>query len=1152
MSFCTKLLFMRVTTLALLMAVNGLLMASGTAGQDLSKIRIAIDVKNVSLKAALKEIERASDLSFSYRTSDINAYNGISYSNPDVRVDVLLNSLLDNTGLRYEVVNSNIIIKKARLQSLAAMADGGIRGRITDPAGEPVSGASVVLLEINAGTSADANGVFSFSNVKPGKYRLQISAVGFNTEVRNIIVGDNETLAVNLQLTAGNSDLTEVTVTALGIRREKRELGYSAQEVKGDALTASRQTNIVNALQGQAAGLQINSGGGAPGQGAKIILRGINSMDTRRQFQPLFVIDGIPIDNSTDVTDGSELYGISNRAADINPDDIESINILKGGAATALYGLRAATGAIIITTKSGKSGRLRGSFTTTGSIDEINKFPNTQRTYTQGFNGIYNPEAFFPALGPTVDEAKAIDSTHPDQLFNNYEHGYRTGKSIRNSLSISGGSEKAIFNGSFSQFNQDGIMPFTNYKNYSIKVGGEFRFSEKFRFNTSVNYIKSGGRRANADRYNENLTYFSPRWDIWDYKKPDGTQKTIVGSGNENPIFVLEQRNYKDDVDRVISNANFIYSPVNWLDISYRIGADIYNDGRRLTTPGPLGVPDELYPADDLGYGTVYEYRAKNTVINSTFILNFKNKIGNHLESSFKIGHDLFTTERSSVTTRGDTLVVPTFFALQNAKRVLAQNRMEQYRIVGVFGDWTLGWDNYLYLDITGRNDFTSTLSKDNRSFFYPSASLSWVFTENFTAPTWFSFGKLRFSAAKIGKDAFPYALATGYNIGTRGDNPSPLTNGESPFNLDDQTGTLNLKPEFTTSYEAGIEARFLNNRLGLDFTYYNNTSKDLIIGVKVPVSTGFDAVTLNAGSIRNAGVEVSLNASIIQTKNFSWDARLNYTRNRNEVLSIYPGLTEIFVGSQFGYLSSSVTQKYIPGYPVGALFGRTYARYYGDKVEDPAVLDKSLPLLIDTNGFPVLNPASKQQYIANSQPKWIGNLSTNFRYKNFNLYLLFDTQRGVYRYNQFANFLGAFALNKMSENRNDFKVFEGVLANGTPNRKPVWLGQQVGPDGVNYGNGYYRNYYRAASENFIEDASWFRLRTLSLAYSIPSTIVRKSGFLDGATLTFTGNNLWLDTKWSTFDPEASSTSAGSVSDGFSGFTYPSTRSYLVSLNLNF
>jgi outer membrane receptor protein involved in Fe transport len=663
-------------------------------------------------------------------------------------------------------------------------------------------------------------------------------------------------------------------------------------------------------------------------------------------------------------------------------------------------------------------------------------YPETQTRYTQGFLGVYDSSSFWPAFGPTIEAAKAIDPTHPDKLANNYERGYNQGNSFRNSLTLSGGTDKAIFSGAFSQFDQKGIMPFTDYSNYSVKVGGELRFSPKFRIGSSVNYIKSGGRRGNADRYNESLTYFSPRWDFRDYIKPDGSQKTIVGSTNENPLYGLYGRKYVDDVDRIITNSNFTYAPVKWLDISYRFGIDLYNDSRRLTTPGPLGVPNELYPAGDFGFGTVREYNIKNTVINSTLMLNFKNDIGKHLTSSFKIGHDLYSTNRKGVYTQGDTLVVPAYYNLSNAKKVIANNLVKDYRIIGLFADWTLGWDNFLFLTLTNRNDFTSTLSKENRSFSYPSASISYVFSETFTMPDWFSFGKLRFSAAKVGKDAVPYATSSGYQIAR------PLSNGVLPFNISNQTGDLNLRPEFITSYEGGVELRLLNNRVGLDFSYYNNTSKDLIIPVKVPVTSGYDQIYLNSGSIRNSGVEISLNATPVQTKDFSWDLRVNYTRNRNKVLSIYPGLTEITMGSQFGYLSSTVTQKYIPGYPVGALFGRTYQRYYGTKAENPAVLDKSLPIVIGANGFPVLNPGSKQQYIANSQPEWIGNLGSTVRYKAFQLSFLFDTQQGLYRYNQFANFLAAFGLQKSSENRNDMKVFEGVLANGTPNTKSVWLGQ--------------------------------------------------------------------------------------------------------------
>lgn len=1150
----TKVFSVSVCLMILMMTANGILIAGNTSTTDLSRIKISVNLKNVSLKTAIRKIEALSQLSFSYKTSDISRYNNISYTTSHTGLDSVLSDILENTDLRYEVVNSNIIIKKSRInvgysgtgELNSAQADGGIKGRVTTSSGDPIPNATVMLIGTAKITFANENGEFSITGVKAGVYKLQVSAVGFGITVQNVTITDNTNTIAEIVLKEGENNLEEVIVTALGIKKEKRSLGYAAQEVSSEALSASKQVNIVNALQGQAAGLQINSGGGAPGQGAKIILRGINSLDANREFQPLFVIDGVPIDNTTDVSDGSSLLGMGNRAADINPDDIESVNILKGGAATALYGLRASTGAIIITTKSGKAGRLKASYTTTYSVDEINKYPETQKKFTQGWFGVYDPNSFWSAYGPTVAEARTIDPTHPDKLFNNYKHGYITGNSFRNTLILSGGTDKAVLNGSISQFNQKGIMPFTNYKNYSAKVGGELTFSEKFRMGMSVNYIKSGGRHGNSDRYNEVLTYYSPRWDIWDYIKPDGTQKTIVGADIDNPIYLLYGNKYVDDVDRVISNAHFTYSPVKWLDINYRIGADIYNDNRRQTTPGPLGVPDEIYPVGDFEDGSIMIYDINNRIINSTLMLNVHNNIGPHLQSSFKVGHDLYDTRRSSTYIKGKSFAVPTFYNLSNASSVEKNSYEKDYRIIGLFGDWTLGWDNFLYFTVTGRNDWTSTLSKANRSFFYPSASLSWVFSENLHLPEWWSYGKVRFSLAKIGKDAPAYATSTGYDIGTA------LTTGALPFTLSTQNGDLNLRPEFTTSYEGGVELKFLQNRLGLDFTYYNNTSKDLIIPVSVPVTSGYSSIYLNSGSIRNKGVEISLSGTPIQTNNFSWEVKVNYTANRNKVLSIYPDLTEMIMASHYGYLSATVTQKNIPGHPVGDLYGRTYMRYFGSDVENPAVLDKSRPIVIGANGFPTLNPSSKQQYIANTQPKWIGNLSSTLRYSALSLYFLFDAQQGVYRYNQFANFLASFALQKGAENRNDVIVFDGVLADGSKNTKAVWLGQGVGPDGVNYGNGYYRNVYRGASETFIEDASWIRLRTLSLGYTLPEGVIKRSRFIQSATFSVTGTNLWIDTQYSTFDPESSSFSSGSVVDGFSGFTYPATRSIIISLNLNF
>ena len=1018
-----------------------------------------------------------------------------------------------------------------------------ISGRITDPRGEAVPLASVILKGTSNGTAADDNGRFSI--IIPGSNAvLVISSVDFQTQ--EIKVGNRND--INIVLKAIN-DLSEIVVTALGIKRQRKELGYSTEEVKTTEIIQSHQTNIVNALQGRTTGLQINSTGGAPGQGARIVMRGITSLDPSRPFQPLFIVDGLPIDNNTDANTG-EIRGMTNRAADINPDDIESITILKGGAATALYGSRASTGAVIITTKSGRAGRFRINVTSTYGTEKVNKFPEVQKTYTQGFGNVYDKTSFWPSWGPTVAEAIALDPSHPAELFNNYERGYSNkGNFFRNTLNLSGGTEKATFGASVSQNKHEGVLPFSDYKSYSVKVNGDVKLSEKFHMGASVNYINSGGNRKNADRYSEQLSYWAPRWDVRDYKKPDGTMN-VYGIDNDNPVFVAEGRNFIDDVNRVIGNMNFSYSPFKWLTFTYRVGADVISDARSETAPGPTGKTGELYPSSDfLNYdksrglgGFIQEYRNNRRILNSTAILNIKKNISKNLTSSFRLGHDVYDTKERYVFVSGDTLSDPTFFNLNNARKVTGSNRKNVYRIIGAFGDLTLGWKEYLFLNLAGRNDWTSTLPENNRTYFYPSASISYILSQQFKLPGWMSYTKLRASVAKIGKDAPPYAFSAGFIP------LSPQFLGG--LTLSNRSGDPNLRPEFTTSIEGGGEFRFLNNRLGLDFTYYNNTSKDLIIPVSVTTSSGLSDVYLNAGSIRNKGIELSLTGIPVQTKDFSWNTRINFTSNHNKVLSIYPGLTEVPILTQFGYLSSAVTQKFIPGMPAGALFGRSFARYYGTATEDATFIDHSRPLLIGANGFPIIN--TKQMYLGSSDPDWLGSFFNELHYKQFGLSFLFDTQQGIDKYNQLSNFMAAFGIATYTTNRRDIKTFDGVLANGQPNTKAVYLGQGVGPDLVNYGNGYYRNIYRGISENFIEDASFIKLRNVSLSYNLPSGMLAKTKVITAASVSITGNNLWLHTKYTGYDPESSSFSSGSIADGFAGFTYPSTRSYMVSLNLSF
>ncbi|MFD2513584.1 SusC/RagA family TonB-linked outer membrane protein [Pontibacter locisalis] len=1023
--------------------------------------------------------------------------------------------------------------------SLYAQDTNVVTGKVTGAEeGMPLPGVSVLVKGTTTGTTTDTNGEFRIQ-VPGNNAVLVFRYLGYET--KEVTVGNQS--VINVALGTDTRQLSEVVVTAMGITREKKALGYATSTVDTEELVQNRQPNVLNALQGKVAGATISSTGGAPGQGANILIRGINSIDPSQSNDPLYVIDGILVDNSTSTFgEGAELRGMSNRLADINPDNIESINILKGGAATALYGLRGANGVVVITTKRGQTGALRVNFTSTAGIEEVNKFPETQDMFTQGYIGDYEADSFWPSWGPTVEEARRIDPTHPAELFNHFRDAYETGHQYRNSLSFSGGTEKINFFSSISHQRHEGVLPFTDYENIQARLNTDVKISEKFSTGANFTFINSGGNRYNADRFNESLSYWSPRWDVTDFLEPDGTMKTYR---NNNPIYGAYTNLLEDDVNRFIGGLNFGYEPKEWLNFNYRIGLDTYNDDRTRTAPGPRGFANERVYEDN-GLGFVNEYTTKFRAINSTFIATLQSSFGENFNGTLRLGHELYDRKIESFGAEGSELAVFDYFNLTNARFLSSEQNKSEYRLMGFFGEASFDYKDFLFLTVTGRNDITSTLNENNRSFFYPSVSLSYLFSEQFDLPTFISQGKLRLSYAKIGKDAPPYSTSSGF--APYGGFPT----GYTGFTRSALLGNRDLRPEFTNTYEAGLEMSFLDNRFGFDFTYYYSLSEDQILTIPIATSTGFVNAAVNAGEMRNKGVEIALNAVPVQTNNFSWDTKLVFSANRNKILSLPEGLDQITYASQFGYVGASVTMRLIAGQPYGNIYGSYYQRYYGPgEEEDPLFIDESRPIVIGADGFPVRAPLSNPKILGNSQPDWVAGLTNTFRYKNLSLTALIDTRQGLEKYNQMGNFFAAFGIAEYTENRNQTIVFDGVLQDGTPNTKPVFLGQGTGPDGVKYGAGYYRNVYRGVSENFVEDASWTRLRSLTLSYVLPDKWF-ESIFVKNASVALTGNNLWLSTDYSGFDPENSSTPSGSNVDGFAGFTYPAVRSYLFTLNVGF
>ncbi|SHN20108.1 TonB-linked outer membrane protein, SusC/RagA family [Cyclobacterium lianum] len=1020
-----------------------------------------------------------------------------------------------------------VLISLLLLQLPLMAQQRSVSGKVTSTEdGEILPGVSIVIEGTSTGTVSDIDGNYSIDVPGPDAV-LVYSFIGFASQSRQ--VGNNQTLNVALSPEAG--DLDEFIVTAFGISQEKKSLGYAAQSIDSEAITKMKQPNLVNALQGQVAGVQVTNSGGAPGQSARIIIRGINSLDPGADNQPLFVVDGVPVDNSTIESSGTP-RGLSNRMADVNPNDIESMSVLKGAAATALYGVRAANGAVIITTKKGKEGQIRVNYNGSVGFEALNRLPKLQDEYGQGFSGEYDPSSFWPSWGAPIAE---VQQTVPDHRYqDNWNRAFNTGVQIDNSVSISGGNEKATFYGSIGSLTQEGIIPFSTWDRTTAKLSGSVKANEKFDFSGSINFSNTGGNRVPHDRFMERMMYWSETTDVRDYINEDGTMRTY---SNTNPIYDARFATYEDDVNRIIGNINLNYNPTDWLSFSYRLGNDFYSDTRTEITPGPKGIDGEVALSST---GLLEETRINSRDLTSNFFITLKKQFNSDWNTSLRLGNDIFERRFDEVTARGENFVIPEFYNLNNTTQIFASQRKRLRRLVGFYGDLMVDYKNYLFLNITGRNDISSTLPKDNNSFFYPSVNLGYVFSENLTLPSWVTFGKLRASWAQVGKDTDPHILGATY----ASPDIFPL-NGQVGFTRNSVFGDPNLRPEQTTSLEFGLQTAFLDNRANFDVTYYKSNARDQIIPVPISDATGYSSYITNAGEIENSGFEFILGGTPVQTGDFSWNISANLSINNNEIKSIREGIDEIVVGSQFGYVGSTVTMKLIEGEAYGNIFGSSYQRFGSDP--DNLFLDRSLPVIIGANGFPVRT--GTQLVLGNAVPKWIGGIRNDFTYKGFELSFLVDFRTGVEQYNQFNNFLSAFGKNEFTEAREDFRVFEGVLADGSPNTQEVWLGQGVGPDGVDYGAGYWRNHYRTTSENFVSDASFIKLRNLTLAYNLNPAILGSTPFRS-ARVSVAANNIILYTPWDGFDPESFSAGAGGNAIGFTGLGFPGVQSVFFNLNL--
>ena len=1008
----------------------------------------------------------------------------------------------------------------------------------------PLPGVTVLVKGTTTGSTTGPDGRYAVP-AAPGA-TLVFSFIGYAPQERS--VGADGTVDVGLK--ESTTGLEEVVVTGYGIAQAKRELVTSVQEVKSKDIIDSRQTNVVNALQGKVAGVNITSSGGSPGEGASIIIRGGTSLDGDNQ--PLFVIDGMIMDNgsfqeSTAPGGGSAFNGLlgrsvgsANRAGDLNPEDIESITVLKGPAAAALYGLRAAGGAVVITTKKGKAGTTTLSYRTQYSVDEVSRLPRLQDQYKRGSAGLADPStrvSFGPRFAPG------------ETVYDNVGTFFQKGNALQNFLNLSGGSEKASFFVSASNLQQQGVTPGSKYDKSTVRLSGTAEISSRLKVSGSAQYLTSGGLRpiqgpglfGSSGGFLLSLLNWPRDDDARNFLNPDGSRRRLLAPGNgtdgdaDNPYWTVNNNPQTDRTNRFIGNVQVSFKAADWLTLSHNIGTDLYTS--RTTSVRAVGTSQVGNQNGGIAE-TVDQFR----LLTATSLARFSHDFGNKIGGSLVLGNTIEENMDQAVDYIGLIFQNPTFVGLNNTVNRNALQRDSKRHLIGNFARLNLTLFDQLFLEVQGRYDQSSTLPRPDenkifgKGFLYGSAGLGYEFTKalRLEQNSVLNYGKVRASVAGVGKDAPPYRVL------------APLTQNTyigGGFRNDFFGSNPNLRPENTRTYEAGINLQFLKNRLGLDFNYYYSRTKDQIIAPRVSQAAGFILQYINGGIVTNEGQEIALTGTPIKSKDFSWDIIANFYHNTNRVEELPSPLTVVFQSDAF--ITDVHEGGAFPGRPISGVGATDYNR-----VTDPNS-EFYGQMVISAAGYPSVNPAFI--YAGNRAPRFTTQLTNTFTYKGLSLTSLLDFRVGGVVINGNDWYQTGVGTSQRTADRYKQVVFDGVVASKdavtgattyTKNTRPAELTQA-----------YYSSILGRAGTAFIEDGSWARLRYVALSYALPKSLLSRTGFIKGAEVSVTGRNLVLLTKYRGADPETSSAGSGVRGGGSNGFDYgnvPGTRGVDMALRVNF
>jgi len=1025
-----------------------------------------------------------------------------------------------------------------------------ITGTVVSQDETPIIGASVIIKGKTTGTQTDPNGKFTITAVP--RDILEISAVGFTTMQTK--VGNSSTISITLQ--KGEGQLQEVVVTALGIKKERKALGYSVTELDSKELMKNKNTNVINSLAGKVPGVNITQFSGSAGAGASITLRGGTSTSEGRQNQPLFVVDGIIYDNSTTVTGNTGTDGLSrsnttysDRIMDINPEDIESLSVLKGAAAAALYGSRAADGVVLITTKKGAEGRVMVDFNSKISTSWANKLPEVQTEFGPGSyssNGVLNTTNLYSSWGAKIP----ADSTIYDNIGNFFRHGVI----YDNNVNVSGGSKNGSFYLSGSNFKQTGIVPGTGYDKTTFRFNGEQKYGG-LTLNANVAYsvantdrtLTTAGLWASGVGSMQALYGWPTTYNIKNYLNPDGTQHRIyegtlaLEDDIDNPYWIVNQDNLTSKTNRFTGGINGDYKIASWWDITGRVGYDQYStNDYTFIAPGSALAP--LYQNGRLSKDLV-DY----TYITTTVMSNFHKKFGD-FDTHLMLGttsEDFNTKTQNHWGYAFNTPGTISFNNIENSNKFFTDATTRR-RLVGAYGEVGVSYKDIVYLTGTGRNDWSSTLiPAPSNSYFYPSISGSFIFSQLLHPNNILSFGKLRASIAGVGKDANPYSTATYEN--------PPISIG-SFIGVGNQyySGNSKLIPEIQRAWEVGGEFRFLNDRIGLDYTYYHSETRNQIAQPRLAQSGGFIFSSLNSGSVINKGMEIALTGKVISQRNFSWNSTLNFSYNRGRLGAFIPGVAYFYpTDAQFGTIKAA-------SIPNGGYFlGMTGQDYYRATDANGKEISNGAYQIDPTTGLYKVNTTNP--VVGNREPDYIGGFQNTFRYKALTLSFLLDIRIGgdVFNGTEYAMVVNGLSKQTLLNDRQSVTLTGVNSKTGTDTTITYNANESYPIGNTTYsGNNMIQRYwsnYAANSYNFITSVNWLKLRSLSLTYDF-SGILKNQKVIKGLSATAVGTNLFTWTNYKGMDPEVSAAggTGGSGSTGIDYLGVPAVASFTFGVNLKF